>query len=449
MACVITLVLLHCITHTIQNAKLFDRNTLNGNNVNEGIMHSVIKARGLRHVISAFGMKVERKQKTMAICMEAGCNSFRGLVKEKKLGVPMLRTALKHIITGLHDMHTAGYVHCDFKHDNAILGADGATFYVIDFGSVRRIGTESNVYCTPQFCPPEALDNVEIPTVITPAFDAWSLGATIYYAIYHGGNSGGYLYNNDATTSTMAIKQFFATEFKLPTQCPANFPTDIFELMRGFLNPDTKKRLSITDAYYEWVNGPAITPSPLARIEPHFTYEHKEYQAIRDKMVDAIFEECGDDKAHFALAVNIMDRYAAQSKGKGSPSPSPSASSYTKAVVILARTAIEPDYYTVKEVEVRNAIVDITDALGFNLYTETCDVILQRVLHPAKINYDGLLLAVKRSNGRTNTAITIYNANETAELSDGEILEDEVSDFTHMPMGRPLKRLRRCIGASR
>ena len=38
------------------------------------------------------------------------------------------------------------------------------------------------MYCTHPFCPPEALGKQTVK--ITPAIDAYSIGATLYYAIY-------------------------------------------------------------------------------------------------------------------------------------------------------------------------------------------------------------------------------------------------------------------------
>lgn len=109
------------------------------------------------------------------------------------------------MITGLFDLHNNGMVHCDIKPDNIIVCKDlisNPQFKIIDYGSIRKRDTKAEVYCTLTYCPPEAL--VDGKVYISPMIDAFSVGATIFYAIYRG-----YLYDWTVYNTKHKIKQFY------------------------------------------------------------------------------------------------------------------------------------------------------------------------------------------------------------------------------------------------
>lgn len=90
---------------------------------------------------------------------------------------------VKDVTVGLFDLHQAGIVHCDIKPDNIIIAPDG-TYNIIDFGSTRFASKhlKVEVYCTYAFCPPEGLAPGSIS--VTPALDAYSLGAILHLALF-------------------------------------------------------------------------------------------------------------------------------------------------------------------------------------------------------------------------------------------------------------------------
>lgn len=94
-----------------------------------------------------------------------------------------LRGIYKDIVTGLYDLHSHGMAHLDFKPENCIVKmVDGKPHAkIIDFGSMRTIGSDSEILCTITYCAPEALSANAVPST---ACDAYSLGALLYYMFY-------------------------------------------------------------------------------------------------------------------------------------------------------------------------------------------------------------------------------------------------------------------------
>ena len=80
---------------------------------------------------------------------------------------------------GLEALHAAGYVHCDLKPNNILVGPDG-TVKVIDFGQTCKAGTvKERIQGTPDFIAPEQVKR-EAVTVRT---DVFNFGATMYWAL--------------------------------------------------------------------------------------------------------------------------------------------------------------------------------------------------------------------------------------------------------------------------
>ena len=80
-------------------------------------------------------------------------------------------------------LHAGGYVHCDLKPNNILVGrgaaaGDGVT--VIDFGQACPIGTKKpRVQGTPDYIAPEQVRCEPV----TPATDVYNLGATMYWCL--------------------------------------------------------------------------------------------------------------------------------------------------------------------------------------------------------------------------------------------------------------------------
>jgi len=86
---------------------------------------------------------------------------------------------LRLVATGLNAMHQAGYVHCDIKPNNILIGKGGA-IKIIDLGQSCPIGTvKSRIQGTPDYIAPEQVRR----RTLGPRTDIFNLGATMYWAL--------------------------------------------------------------------------------------------------------------------------------------------------------------------------------------------------------------------------------------------------------------------------
>jgi serine/threonine-protein kinase len=76
-------------------------------------------------------------------------------------------------------LHQAGYVHCDLKPNNIMLGSDGRV-KVIDLGQACKINTvKKRIQGTPDYIAPEQVKC----DPVTPRTDVYNLGATLYWVL--------------------------------------------------------------------------------------------------------------------------------------------------------------------------------------------------------------------------------------------------------------------------
>lgn len=243
-------------------------------------------------------------------------------------------------MTALFDLHSAGYAHLDLKPHNIVVDNTGQ-FSIIDYGSTRPLGSRFVVYCTFPFCPPEALFEEEID--ITTSIDAFSLGATLYYAIY-----GTCIFPNagDFHDDRTCVRRLYdAGLFKIPDTCPPNVPMFVFVMMRSLLQLDPAVRISIQHLYALIsddgeirINSPissccsttdtpqhnaytSITDSmnnnvkgyPKSPLSPYILLPHFPFNpaTVRNHIIDVIYNKCLREDTLFAfpLAVTYHDLY--------------------------------------------------------------------------------------------------------------------------------------------
>ena len=83
------------------------------------------------------------------------------------------------VATALNAMHQRGYIHCDIKPNNILMGKD-STIKVIDLGQSCRIGTaKSRIQGTPDYIAPEQVRREPL----NHRTDIFNLGATMYWAL--------------------------------------------------------------------------------------------------------------------------------------------------------------------------------------------------------------------------------------------------------------------------
>ena len=83
------------------------------------------------------------------------------------------------VATGLNAMHREGFIHCDMKPNNILMGKGGA-IKIIDFGQSCKIGTtKRRIQGTPDYIAPEQVKRKPLG----PRTDIFNLGATMYWAL--------------------------------------------------------------------------------------------------------------------------------------------------------------------------------------------------------------------------------------------------------------------------
>lgn len=91
-----------------------------------------------------------------------------------------LEAIARPVCEGLHELHSVGFIHRDFKPDNVLIRQDGSPV-LLDFGAVIPIGPASDVVYTPGYAPPEQLSSrFGLQGAWT---DVYALGATLYEVI--------------------------------------------------------------------------------------------------------------------------------------------------------------------------------------------------------------------------------------------------------------------------
>lgn len=80
---------------------------------------------------------------------------------------------------GLGALHALGYVHCDLKPNNILVGPDGQV-KIIDFGQACRSGmVKERIQGTPDFISPEQVKR----DAVSPRTDVFNFGATLYWTL--------------------------------------------------------------------------------------------------------------------------------------------------------------------------------------------------------------------------------------------------------------------------
>ena len=134
---------------------------------------------GLRRAV---GLKVHRSSLFRTVT-EAGLllEMFDGEPLDRGLPPRLLDvvTVFVRAARAVGALHALGYVHCDLKPGNVLLG-DAGQVKVIDLGQACPAGTaKSRVQGTPDYIAPEQVKCAPV----TPATDVYNFGATLYWAL--------------------------------------------------------------------------------------------------------------------------------------------------------------------------------------------------------------------------------------------------------------------------
>ena len=106
------------------------------------------------------------------------------LKREDRLDAPRLQRLLDELLSGLEEVHAAGYVHRDIKPGNIMLRTDGSAV-LLDFGAARQVvGQRSKsitAILTPGYAPIEQYDRKAED--VGPWSDLYALGMVAYRGV--------------------------------------------------------------------------------------------------------------------------------------------------------------------------------------------------------------------------------------------------------------------------
>jgi len=155
--------------------------------------------------------------------------------KRTKLNEPTARFIFKQIIEGLEYLHAQNILHRDIKLDNILIDLNN-TVKICDFGVSKQIksGEVMRDQCgTPAYIAPEILLNKGYEGF---GVDIWSAGVVLY-TMLAGVVPFKHKYLNDLHYSIIQGKY----------EDIENISADAMKLLRGILEIDPKKRLSLQD----------------------------------------------------------------------------------------------------------------------------------------------------------------------------------------------------------
>jgi hypothetical protein len=202
-----------------------------------------------------------------------------------------------------------------------------------------------------------------------------------------------------ADTHDEALELFESERVVLPDAPPEHMDRRCFDIMLGLLCPNPKRRLSVESLYYSLNDCCVEIPAPTLSIDPPsgVALPRDDRAAMVLRLYGLVPEE------HFALAVNIADRYACALNP-----PRALTDAEASACGALAGAVLSPDSDSGVDQVDRGLVVDVIRRLSFNLYADTVDwVLLNDRRHAASIDYRRIR-DVLAETPRTDEAVALY-----------------------------------------
>ena len=120
----------------------------------------------------------------------ASLGSLQRIIDNKiEMSEITISSIFKQIINGLEYLHKQGIVHQDIKPSNLLLSHEGIA-KIADFGIGHSFQSANMVFGSPAYQAPEAFDDDnendnDLPPLDVAKEDIWSLGVTLYQAVFH------------------------------------------------------------------------------------------------------------------------------------------------------------------------------------------------------------------------------------------------------------------------
>ena len=225
------------------------------------------------------------------------------LEKGHRFSIMSIKSIIKQISSALLYIHSMGYVHQDIKPANILLNAEGRAL-LADFGIGHSFMSAAMVVGTPAYQAPEALDDKieeeeeegneynEEEECQQVREEVWSLGVTLYQLVF---NSLPYVGGN--------LYEIVLNITSHPLAFPQEIDPEIEELIRGMLNIDPKKRLTLEQV----LKHPFLKDAPDLVNEPSLDSKlFNHYPIDNDRkinIINAVHCDKGYSFAHAALSI--------------------------------------------------------------------------------------------------------------------------------------------------
>ena len=167
---------------------------------------------------------------------------------QKKINFNKANTIIYQVMKGLKAMNDKNFVHCDIKHDNILMDnshKDITKCKIIDFGLSIDITKEkidtSHLIGTPGYLAPESFLDDPVSLKNFHKRDVFSLGI-IYYEMLTG------IFPFDSNDHERMIQNNKNCQIRFDIPQLKKIPSEGKKLVRGMLEIDPRKRLSLTQA---------------------------------------------------------------------------------------------------------------------------------------------------------------------------------------------------------
>ena len=192
---------------------------------NELAVSRNFKHPGLRRALQLHDRRagITRKITEAALILEL----FDGVpIDQTPATAPDLLAHFARAAEALAALHRAGWVHCDLKPSNILVGADGAV-RVIDFGQTCKAGTlKQRIQGTPDYIAPEQVRREPV----TPRTDIFNFGAALYRVLT--GQSIPTLYTTRRSTNSFLVEDRIPSPRELAPGIPEPLSNLIMECIR-------------------------------------------------------------------------------------------------------------------------------------------------------------------------------------------------------------------------
>ena len=206
-------------------------------------------------LVEISSVDISKKHKVIRMSMPRASLDLHNWCKSKTFIERMscAQEILAQTASALHSLHKAGVIHGDLKPANILVftNNDEFTIKIADLGSCSLIsGMLESTRCTHSFCPPEGFGVFPPNDYDARAFDAFSLGAVLYFLIYKK-----YLFvppppslsYEDALERVRRIHQRgHVAELLSMTYMAPGVPLDVYNAMIALLSPDYASRGNIS-----------------------------------------------------------------------------------------------------------------------------------------------------------------------------------------------------------